>query len=226
MNEMASLKIWRTVIWSQRLFSLLSSHPRLLSFDQQREPLPRLGWIYLRPRSLTFLRMFSMMWFQEGEFVKLQTFKLKEMKLGISTHFKWRICIYCQVLLTHFETFRAAVKSFLLTISHHLNRIKRLFLFLKNKTKQTFIVFFRKTVDCCAQHIRTKIKGTNFSILTLHSSFSPQKENGWSKFIFIYTHQWTQTNAEGEVYKSRDENEEEQSGDSVPLKKKKKEAYS
>lgn len=189
MNEMASLKTWRTVIWTQSLFSLPSSHPRLLSFDQQREPLPRLGLIYLRPRSFeTFLRMFSMMWFQEGEFVKLQTFKLKEMKLGISTHFKWSICIYCQVLLTHFETFRAAVKYCLLTIAHHLNRIKRLFLFFK-KTKQNkrLLFFLRKTVDCCAQHIRTKIKGTNFSILTLHSSFFPP-ERKWMKQVYLHLH--------------------------------------
>lgn len=76
--------------------------------------------------------------------------------------------------------------SFLLTMSHRLDKSMTVssFFFLKNKkNKKTFIVDLRKTVDCCAQHIRTKIKGTNFSILTLHS-LPPEM----MKQVYIHLH--------------------------------------
>lgn len=70
----------------------------------------------------------------------------------------------------------------------------------------------RKTVDCCAQHIRTKIKGTDFSVLTLHSP-PPRKimdEASLSSFTRI-------SKPKGEVYWNRDESREWRL---CPLKKK------
>lgn len=47
--------------------------------------------------------------------------------------------------------------------------------FKKPKNKTNFYCFLRNTVDCCAQHIRTKIKGTNFNMLTQHCLFFRKK---------------------------------------------------
>ena len=45
---------------------------------------------------------------------------------------------------------------------------------LERKKKKNVYCFLRNTVNCCAQHIRTKIKRTNFNILLRHH---PRKKN-------------------------------------------------